>query len=344
MFRAERYTLPKPWILSGALAAAVFALVLIGVQADAAAFATASTADTSSEPLHREPLHQIIIHAPFPQYAAPTNRDGIGRIWAPVRIDGMGPFRLVLDSGASRSGLIPSIAKALKLDQSRERRVRLNGVTGAAVVPTVHVHSFTVGDLELGSKLLPILPDAFGGAEGVLGMDSLHDGRIDIDFAHDSISITHSLDQPAPPGFYTVPFRVVNGSLIVIHTWVGGIPTLGIIDTGGEASVANLALRRALEARYRSGGEVPDKIIGVTDVAQDGRLADTPPILIGANPNSMIRVDDKRMTFSDIYFFERWHMMDHPTMLIGMDALGLLNTVIIDFRRHELQLKLRGQS
>ena len=30
-----------------------------------------------------------------------------------------------------------------------------------------------------------------------------------------------------------------------------------------------------------------------------------------------------------------------PAMLIGMDALGLLDTLIIDYRRHELQIRMR---
>ena len=39
------------------------------------------------------------IQAPEPRYVAPTRRDRIGRIWAPVYINDKGPFRLVLDTG-----------------------------------------------------------------------------------------------------------------------------------------------------------------------------------------------------------------------------------------------------
>ena len=34
-------------------------------------------------------------------------------------------------------------------------------------------------------------------------------------------------------------------------------------------------------------------------------------------------------------------MNDEPAMLICMDVLGLLDTLIIDYRRKELQIKLR---
>ena len=48
-------------------------------------------------------ITEIIVQAPEARYVAPTRRDQIGRIWAPVYINDQGPFRLVLDTGASRS-------------------------------------------------------------------------------------------------------------------------------------------------------------------------------------------------------------------------------------------------
>ena len=44
-----------------------------------------------------EELTEIMVEAPEPRYVSPTRRDQIGRIWAPVMINGHGPFRLVLD-------------------------------------------------------------------------------------------------------------------------------------------------------------------------------------------------------------------------------------------------------
>ena len=34
-------------------------------------------------------------------------------------------------------------------------------------------------------------------------------------------------------------------------------------------------------------------------------------------------------------------MTNKPMLLIGMDAIGLLDTVIIDYRLHELQMRMR---
>src|ERR1700722_11743135 len=60
-----------------------------------------------------ESLTEITISATEPRYVAPTRRDRIGRIWAPVYLDGKGPFRLVLDTGANHSAVTAKVAEAL---------------------------------------------------------------------------------------------------------------------------------------------------------------------------------------------------------------------------------------
>jgi hypothetical protein len=59
-------------------------------------------------------LQEVIVTAPEPRYVAPTRRDRIGRIWAPVYINDKGPFRLVLIRRQS-FGNIASVAAALEL-------------------------------------------------------------------------------------------------------------------------------------------------------------------------------------------------------------------------------------
>ena len=42
-----------------------------------------------------------------------------------------------------------------------------------------------------------------------------------------------------------------------------------------------------------------------------------------------------------MHIFEHWKLTREPALLIGMDALGLLDTLIIDYRRAELQVRTR---
>jgi hypothetical protein len=64
----------------------------------------------------------------------------------------------------------------------------------------------------------------------------------------------------------------------------------------------------------------------------------TPPIHIG---DVMIR--QARVTTGDLHIFKHWEMVKDPVMLIGMDVLGLFDTIIIDYKRSELQVKMRRE-
>jgi hypothetical protein len=191
-----------------------------------------------------------------------------------------------------------------------------------------------VGDLAVDSPLLPIVPDALGGAEGVLGSEGLKNKRIFIDFHHDKIVITYSRDERSPHGFYTVPFRLVGGHLIVIDALVGSVHTHAVVDTGGQTTIGNLALRDALNERSFSYHGKPDRIVGATLAEQRGELIAAPAITLGP-----ILVRDSGVTFADLYIFKHWKMLNEPTLMIGMDALGMLDTLIIDYRRKELQIR-----
>jgi hypothetical protein len=280
-------------------------------------------------------LTEIMVEAREPRYVSPTRRDQIGRIWAPVVINGRGPFRLVLDTGASHSAITALVALALGIPTDQSPPVILRGVTGYATVPTIHVDSLSVGDLSVDQTVLPIVPDALGGAEGVLGAEGLTGKRVFIDFRHDQIDIAYSRNERSGRGFYTIPFHAMGGTLVVVDAIVGNIRTKAIIDTGGQATIANLALRDALiHTRYMLRGKY-DQIIGATKDVQQGELLNTPDIEIGS-----IKIADPDVTYGDLYIFKQWKMTHQPAILIGMDTLGLLDTLIIDYKRHELQMRM----
>jgi len=283
-----------------------------------------------------EQLAEVMVEAPEPRYVAPTRRDQIGRIWAPVFINGRGPFRLVLDTGASTSGVTAMVALALGIPTDQSPQVMLRGVTGSAAVPTIRADTLSVGDVAVDSPLLPIVPDALGGAEGVLGSEGLTNKRIFIDFRHDQISITYSRDERSAHGFVTVPFRSIRGGqLIVVDAVVGTVRTKAIIDTGGQATIGNLALRNALAQHGLGFRRIPDQIIGATLAVEKGEIIATPAIEVGP-----IQILDPGVTYADVSIFKRWKLTSEPAIMIGMDALGTLDTLIIDYRRHELQVRM----
>jgi predicted aspartyl protease len=280
------------------------------------------------------PREEVVVQAPEPRFVAPTQRDKIGRIWAPVFLNGRGPYRLVLDTGASDSAIIAPVTAALGLTPDSSHAVLLRGVAGSAIVPTVRVDSLTVGDLELASVTLPIIADALGGAEGVLGASGLADKRIEIDFLHDRIAIARSHAQSAPIGFVTLPMERTGPGLLMVRGRVDRIRVHAVIDTGAQRSIGNEALRAALVSHHVQG--TPDQIFDVTTAVQGGEMFVSPPIVLGG-----IEIDGARITYGEVRIFEHWHLTHEPTVLIGMDALGLLDALIIDYRRRELELRAR---
>jgi hypothetical protein len=290
---------------------------------------------STSFPESSLPLEEVVIEAPEPRYVAPTRRDRIGRIWAPVYINNRGPFRLVLDTGSSHAAVNASVAAALGIDLTDKNMVLLRGVTGSRHVPTITVNSVIIGDLELRPARLPIVVDALGGADGVLGTDGLLDKRIYIDFRNDRITIFRSRRERAPRGFRTIPVKLIDG-LLVAEVLVGQVKAAAIIDTGGQASLANTAFREALVRRVSPKDILVDEITGATLDVQRGDRMITPPITIGD-----ITIRQARVTTGDLHIFQHWPKIKGPAILIGMDVLGLFDTIIIDYKRRELHVEMR---
>lgn len=278
-------------------------------------------------------FEEVVITAPEPRYVAPTTRDRIGRIWAPVLINGEGPYRLVLDTGASHSAVTPRVAADLEVPVYVDL-VRLRGVTGSAIASAIKADTIEVGDLMAEDVTMPIVADAFGGAQGVLGAEGLSGKRIIIQFHQDLISIARSHKEPPPPGFVVVPFRFGVNSGMRIKAMVGSVPVTALIDTGAQMTVGNLALREALARKRGHRDEFEDAIIGVTEDIQMATRVRIPTIVAGD-----LLVRNAEILFSDLYIFDHWKLSSKPALMIGMDVIGVLDTLIIDYRRNELHIK-----
>lgn len=296
--------------------------------------AFASRADVLSEALAKQAgaPEDIVVAAPEPRYVAPTRRDRVGRIWAPVYLNGLGPFRLVLDTGANRSAITQLVAARIGAPMLANT-TQLLGVTGSSTVPAILVDSMEIGDLWLDRRKVVIINEVFGGADGVLGADGLSDKRVFIDFMNDEIRIQHSRRRSRPRGFTRVPVELRQGHLLMFDVRVAGVRTKAMLDTGAQATIGNESLREALEKKSRR--RTMNTIIGVTLDAQEGETFEAPPVTIGK-----ITISGMHVTFADFHIFDAWKM-EHPALLIGMDVIGLLDTLIIDYKHKELYLRAR---
>jgi predicted aspartyl protease len=319
---------PPQALLTGCLLGALLA----SPQALAATEGAPNPPPPQTLPTPDQQLEEVIVQTTEPKFVSPTRRDRIGRIWAPVLINGKGPYRLVLDTGATSSAI--TVRAAQSLGSPADATTRVTGFTGTAIVPSIHVTSMEVGELLIGPTQLPVLSEVFGGAQGVLGMEGLANKRIYADFTRDRLEISKSRGERARIDFQVVPLTFENG-LLVADVRVGSVRTKAIIDTGAQATVGNMALRDAL-MRNPPGGPTQNEVIGVTLDIQKGDDIPAPTITMGK-----IHIENARVTFGDMYLFRHWKYMDEPTLALGMDLLGSFDVLVIDYNRRELQIRPR---
>ena len=271
-------------------------------------------------------------------YAEPTRPDRTGRVMAKVEINGQGPFRLIVDTGANRSALAPAVAERLGLPQVVGGVIEVHGVTGVEDLPAVEVESLRAGDLLLPSTVLPVLPgDIFGGADGFLGVAGLEQMRLAVDFVRDRVAIGPSNGRRAPPGYITVRGSLWQGGLLLVSGRVGAIPVKVIIDTGAERTMGNLMLRAEILKKSRRDDEFEATVHGATSDVDEGTYFNAPTISIGAARLSRLPV-----TFADLHVFELWGLAGEPALVVGMDVLGTLERFVVDYKRREFQMKARS--
>jgi predicted aspartyl protease len=273
---------------------------------------------------------------PEPLFAAPTRLDRIGRVMTHVMVNGKGPFRFVIDTGASRSTLAPHLARALNLQPSVGRNVMLNGVTGAAEVTTVAVDSIEIGALKFENQNLPVIfTSIMGNADGILGVAGFDDQRIDVDFKRDRVSVLESNGRR--PHYSMVTARATRNAngLMIVDVRVGRrVRAKAVIDTGAERTLGNLALQNAINKHRRKKREPVSALVhGATPDITDGDMQEIKEATIGDMTLSNLEV-----IFADFHVFKLWQLDQEPAMLIGMDMLGVLERLVIDYRRNEVSM------
>jgi hypothetical protein len=125
--------------------------------------------------------------------------------------------------------------------------------------------------------------------------------------------------------------------LIEAEGRVGNLRSKCILDTGGDTTIINMAMLNALSARARrrTRPEEAPIILGVTNQQLNGVWANLPEFnLIGLNIRRLTVVA------ADAPVFKLWGLENTPSMLVGMDILSQVETLVVDYRRREVELQL----
>jgi predicted aspartyl protease len=271
-------------------------------------------------------------------YAIPTLRDQFGRIVAAVMINGRGPFRFMLDTGCNRTVLAQSVLTKLGLSADTDALISVIGVTGSQVAASVHIDNLDAGAMHFRDVDLAVLSGpVLYGLDGILGMEGFDGLKVSADFVGNLVSISKSRGRPAAARYAAVPVQFLSDRLLMIDARVGHQHVKAIIDTGSQRTLANGPLLAALTGGRRDVSSTsPANVIDATQSLQPGLMARVPTIQLGDT-----NIQNLDVTFGDFQIFRTWGLENEPALLIGMDALGTLADLDIDYQRKEVDMLSR---
>src|SRR5690242_1305706 len=242
-----------------------------------------------------------------------------GRIYVQARVDGRGPFRFAVDTGASGWGRADaSLAAALHL-KAQGQATNSDGIK-AAQVATVHLDSLALGRLvrknlgvmtrDYNSHMSPAA--AFS---GIIGRQFFADGLLVIDYPERTLSFSRKLVLPSTGKNvlgYERAFRVPVS--------IGDVQTEGNLDTG-----ANVAFVLP-ESLFERVSNAPLELAG------QGRLPNSRIATQRATVRGTFRIGGASLSNVEVRVADRY-----PELLVGAHALQHF-VVMIDQRSKRIAL------
>lgn len=247
------------------------------------------------------------------------------RMTVPVTINGAGPYRFLVDTGAQATVVTPRVTDALGLVPSG--RATLIAMASRSSVETIALDGLEFAGRRFNNLTTPLLRDRDVGADGIIGLDSLQDLRVVLDFRADAIIVVD-----APPGGsngYEIVVRARRklGQMIITDARIDGVRTAVIIDTGSWHSLGNRALQRRLRARLSD-------TVSHTDVA--GSMITSDMGMIGKLQIGRMGLATLPVGFTDSPAFAALGLADRPALILGVGNLRPFDRVAIDFASRQI--------
>jgi predicted aspartyl protease len=178
-----------------------------------------------------------------------------------VKINGQGPFNMMLDTGTDVCVVDLAAAKQIRLELTSEGKKVSGSGTGSNVAFDARVSRLQIGklkvkNLEAAVTDLSAIGKAIGiNLQGIIGHNFLKNRVVQIDFPKALVGFyskslsQKSNDQKTILNQTTLPFRYANDSVLIEDVYVNGTKVTTLFDTGFNgtfnvmpASVSKLAL------------------------------------------------------------------------------------------------------
>ena len=257
-------------------------------------------------------------------------QDQYARMTVPVTVEGQGPFQFMIDTGSQATVVTRGLSDQLNL-----RPIGSAIVVGMA--SQVSVQLMELNGLEFAARVFdnisaPVLEAHNIGADGILGLDSLQDMRVMIDFRNDTIAVDTAKQLGGNSGFeIIVRARRKLGRLIITDAVLDGVRTSVIIDTGAQSSVGNMALYKKLRGDDNT-------IVEATDV--HGKILSGSLNVVRSLQIGGVQLQNASITFSDSPAFKAMGLAKRPALILGMGNLRLFDRVAIDFESRQVLFDL----
>jgi len=251
---------------------------------------------------------------------APLSITGEGFAVAPVRVNGSGPYLLIVDTAAGASAMFPHLVEALDLDPESGRRVSVQGASGVKQVPlhrigpieTAGVRSEGVSAVVLDTSHL--FPDGRQESFGILGADFLLDYDVELDFVAGEMRLAGpAVNAPAD----SLPFENLYGRFLVIPARVNGAEVTAVVDTGARRTLLNWHAAKA--AGLEPGDErlvADDAVRGATPDETEAWSFHAKTLEAGG-----AKWKKARLGISDLPVFAALGLADQPAMILGVNLL-----------------------
>jgi predicted aspartyl protease len=273
----------------------------------------------------------------IPGFVQDFGIDHSDRMTVPVSINGSATYPFIVDTGAERTVIANDLAKTLKLEQGPQ--LKLATITGTAYTDSYMIENLVMNTINIEMIEAPGLERSNLGAYGLLGIDSLEEHKVLLDFKNSKMDVLPSRRKSGlgkvERGMIVVTAKRKAGRMILSNAEVGGVRVDIILDTGAQSSMGNYALRNKLRKRDMRFDYVPVLMRSVTGDILTGDFTQVRDIAIGG-----VTISDLPVTFADNFAFKALGLEKKPAILLGMDAMKLFDRVLVDFANRRVGFDL----
>lgn len=258
------------------------------------------------------------------------------RMTVPVTIGDQGPFRFMLDTGAQATVVSRALADRLALNE--RKTAILVGMASRREVETAAIYDVGLGSRSFYIRSAPVVDGAnIGGADGILGLDSLQDQRVLLDFANRQILVADADELGGNRGYeIIVKARERLGQLIITEARLDGIKVAVVVDSGAQNSIGNPVLfNRFRRSRHMGESEVTD----INGVVMTGLVKVADELNVGR-----AKLQNIPIMFADSPTFEALNLDHEPAIILGISELKLFRRVAIDFKTRRVLFDLPSEA